>query len=140
MLKLFIPIFWIVFFGAFVVASYITNPIEAPQIANDTFQLQSTIFVIIGIVFFAFTFFRLKRVDSDDNSIYISNYFKTYKYPTDTIENITIYNHLVLKAAHLKFKGKSSFGTKIIFIPYMLNLKEFVEKNGVTLIWYGKDN
>ena len=139
MLKLFIPIFWIVFFGAFVVAAYTANSIEAPQIANSTFRLQSTIFVLVGIVFFALTFFRLKRVDADDKYIYISNYFKTYRYPTDTIESIVIYNHLILKAAHLRFKGKSSFGKKVIFIPFIENLKEFAEKHDVSLKNYGED-
>ena len=139
MLKLFIPIFWTVFFGAFVVAAYTSNPIEAPQIANPSFRLQSTIFVLVGIVFFALTFFRLKRVDADDKYIYISNYFKTYRYPADTIEKITIYNHLVLKAAHLRFKGKSSFGKKIIFIPFMENLKEFAEKHDVSLKNYREE-
>ncbi len=139
MLKLFIPIFWIVFFGAFVVAAYTANSIEAPQIANSTFRLQSTIFVLVGIVFFALTFFRLKRVDADDKYIYISNYFKTYRYPIDTIEKIVVYNHLVLKAAHLRFKGKSSFGKKVIFIPFMENLKEFAEKHDVSLRKYGED-
>ena len=136
MLKLFIPIFWTVFFGAFAFASYVTNSIEAPQIANKTFQLQSTIFVLIGVVFFALTFMRLKRVDYDENSIYVSNYFKTYKYPFEMIDSITIYNHLVLKAAHLKFKGKTSFGKKIIFIPYMKNLKSFAKQHNISIANY----
>lgn len=139
MLKLFVPIFWTVFFGAFVVASFITNPIEAPQIANPDFRLQSSIFVVVGIVFFVFTFLRLKRVDSDEESIYVSNYFKTYKYSADSIESIVIYNHLILKAAHLKFKGKSSFGNKIIFIPFLVNLNEFVEKHNISLKGYGEE-
>ena len=136
MLKLFIPIFWIVFFGAFVLASFITNPIEAPQIANDEFRLQSSLFVLGGLIFFALTFFRLKRVDADEENIYISNYFKTFKYSADSIESIVIYNHLILKAAHLKFKEKSSFGKKIIFIPFIINLKEFTAKHNIPIKGY----
>ena len=135
-LKIFLPLFWIVFFGLFVVASFVTNPIEAPQIANDKFRLQSVIFVFSGIVFFTFTFFRLKRVDGDENGIYISNYFKTYKYSFDSIDKIVIYNHLILKTAHLSFKTKGSFGKKVIFLPYMINLKEFTEKNNIVLVKY----
>jgi len=138
MFKLFIPIFWTVFFGAFVVAAFVTNSIEAPQIANDSFRLKSSIFIVVGILFFALTFMRLKRVDHDDSSIYVSNYIKTYKYPLDTIESITIYNHLVLKAAHMRFKGKSSFGKKIIFIPFMTNLKTFAEKYDIIIKKYGE--
>lgn len=140
MLKLFIPIFWTVFFGAFVVAAFVTNPIEAPQFANETFRIQSLIFVIIGVLFFAFTFLRLKRVDGDDESIYVSNYFKTYKYSLDSIESITIYNHLILKAAHLRFNGKTTFGKKIIFIPFLSNLKKYAEKHNISIVKYGEKN
>lgn len=139
MLKIFFPIFWIVFFGLFIVASFVTNPIEAPQIANDKFRLQSIIFVLSGILFFVFTFFRLKRVDGDDSGIYISNYFKTYKYTFESIEKIVIYNHVILKAAHLKFIGKSTFGKKIIFLPYLINLKEYAEKYDIILVNYGEE-
>lgn len=138
-LKIFLPLFWIVFFGLFVVASFVTNPIEAPQIANDKFRLQSFIFVFSGIVFFTFTFFRLKRVDGDEQGVYISNYFKTYKYTFDSIEKIVIYNHLILKAAHLTFRNKGSFGKKIIFLPYMINLKEFAENNDIILVNYREE-
>jgi hypothetical protein len=124
------------FFGSFIVAAYVTNPIEAPQIANDKFKLQSIIFVVSGILFFVFTFFRLKRIDADDENIFISNYFKTYKYSADSIDEIIIFNHLILKAAHLRFKGKSTFGKKIIFIPFMLNLQKFVDNNNVIMKKY----
>ena len=135
-LKIFLPIFWIMFFGSFIVAAYVTNPIEAPQIANDKFRLQSVIFVFTGVLFFVLTFFRLKRVDADDEYIYISNYFKTYKYSADSIDVIIIHNHLILKAAHLKFKEKSTFGKKIVFLPFMLNLQKFVDNNNVKMKKY----
>ena len=137
-LKLFIPVFWIAFFSGFVIASFVSDPQLVPQIANNKFRLQSVLFVLGGILFFAFTFFRLKRIDADDKHIFVSNYFKTYRYPVTDIDNIIIYNHIILKAAHLKFKGKTSFGKKVIFIPMMSNLRNFAAKHGVRLKKYGE--
>jgi len=136
-LKFFIPVFWIMFFSGFVIAAFVTEPEAAPQIANNSFRLKSVLFVLGGIIFFALTFFRLKRIDADDKYIYVSNYFKTYRYLIEDIESITIYNHLVLKAAHLKFKGKTSFGKKVIFIPMLSNLIKFAAQHKVKLKNYG---
>ncbi len=132
-LKIFIPVFWLMFFGALTFAAFISNPIEAPQFTTKVFKIEMLIVFTSGLLFFIFTFFRLKRVDADDKNIYISNYFKTYKYPPDSISHIVIYNHLVIKVAHLYFKGKSSFGNKIFFIPFHRNLREFSMKNDIRL-------
>ncbi len=132
-LKIFLPVFWISFFGGFVIAAYVTNSIEAPQFTNGKFRLQSVIFVLSGLVFFLFTFFRLKRVDGDEGFIYISNYFRTFRYSVDSIEEIIIYDHIIVKAAHMKFKGRTSFGNKIIFLPFMLELNDFCDNNNITI-------
>ena len=139
-LKIFIPVFWLMFFGALTFAVFITNPLDVPQFTTKAFKMEMVIILISGLLFFAFTFFRLKRVDADDKNIYISNYFKTYKYPSDSIDKIIIYNHLILKVAHLHFKGRSSFGKKIFFIPFQSNLREFAVKNNILLKNYKSGN
>lgn len=132
-LKIFLPIFWISFFGGFAIAAFVTNKSEVPFFTSKSFQLKIVLFIISGILFFAFTFFRLKRIDGEAGFIYISNYFKTYRYPVDSINEIVIYDHLVVKAAHLSFKGKTSLGSKVIFLPYLINLPKFCEENNILL-------
>lgn len=132
-LKIFLPVFWISFFGGFIIASFVTNRSEVPFFTSDKFRLQSVIFVLSGIIFFIFTFFRLKRVDAESEYVYISNYFKTFRYPIDSIGEIVIYDHFILKAAHIKFNGKTSFGSKVIFLPVINELKDFCENNNVVL-------
>ncbi|HHH54222.1 MAG TPA: hypothetical protein ENK91_11220, partial [Bacteroidetes bacterium] len=127
-LKIFIPVFWFMFFGALTLATFITNPVEVPQYTTSSFKTEMLIILITGTLFFLFTFVRLKRVDADDKYIYVSNYFKTYRYPVENIDKIVIYNHLILKVAHLYFTGNSSFGKKIFFIPFFVNLREFATK------------
>ncbi|MBK7095823.1 MAG: hypothetical protein IPH57_12510 [Saprospiraceae bacterium] len=132
-LKIFLPVFWISFFGGFIIAAFVTNSIEAPQFTSGKFKLQSIIFVLSGVLFFIFTFFRLKRVDGDEGFVYISNYFRTFRYPVDAIEEIIIYDHIIVKAAHIKFKGTTSFGSRIIFLPFMLELKDFCDNKSIIL-------
>ncbi len=132
-LKIFIPVFWLVFFGALTVAAFVSNPIEAPQFTTKGFKIEMLIVIISGFFFFFFTFFRLKRVDTDGENIFVSNYFKTYKYPAKNIEKIIIYNHLILKVAHLHFTGKSSFGKKILFVPLLDSLRKFAAMNKILL-------
>ena len=132
-LKIFLPVFWIAFFGGFIIAAFVTSRIEAPQYTSGGFKLQSIIFVLSGIIFFYFTFLRLKRVDGEKGFVYISNYFKTFRYPVNSIEEIIIYDHFILKAAHINFKGKTTFGKRIIFLPFMLELNEFCIDNDISI-------
>jgi len=133
-LKLFFPVFWLSFLGGFVAAAFISNNIEFPQITGLKFRIEILSIFITGIIFFILTFFRLKRVDAENEFIYVTNYFKTFRYHVEDISEIKIYNHIILKSAHLKFTSRSSFGKKIIFIPNSEELKEFCESNKINLI------
>lgn len=133
-LKIFFPVFWLSFIGGFVAAAFVSNNIEFPHITSLKFRIDILLIFVSGIIFFIFTFFRLKRVDAENDFIYITNYFKTYRYHIEDIAEIKVYNHIILKAAHLKFTSRSSFGKKIIFIPNSEELKDFCETNKVNLI------
>ena len=108
-LKVFIPITWFTFFLSFLLSSWIANPIEVPQITSFNFRIGLIVFILGGILFFWFTFFRLKRVDANAEFIFVSNYFKTYRYTIESIESFVIYDHLLFKGIHilLKEKGKN---------------------------------
>lgn len=132
-LKIFLPVFWLSFFGGFVIAAFISNQAEIPFFTSTKFKLVSVSFVLGGLLFFILTFFRLKRVDADHDFIYITNYIKTYRYNFDSIEKLIIYDHLIIKAVHLYFKDNTSLGKKIIFLPYMESLNDFCSKNEIKI-------
>lgn len=133
-LKIFLPVFWLSFIGGFMLAAFVSNNIEFPQFTSLKFRIEILFIFLSGVIFFIFTFFRLKRVDVENDFIYVTNYFKTYRYHVGNIAEIKVYNHLILKAAHLKFTSRSSFGKKIIFIPNSQELKDFCSSNKVNLI------
>lgn len=130
-LRLFIPIAWITFFSSFLLSSFLANPVEVPQFTNNTFRLAIGFFILGGILFFYFTFFRLKRVDANSTHIYVTNYFKTYRYTLDSVEKWVLYDHIIFKAIHVFLKEKGKFGKRIIFIPKMNHFKPYLEERGL---------
>jgi hypothetical protein len=130
-LRLFIPIAWITFFSSFLLSSFLANPVEVPQLAKHSFRLAVLAFILGGIGFFYFTFFRLKRVDADEQFIYVTNYFKTYRYTFDSIERIQIYDHILFKGIHIILRDKGKFGRRLIFLPKMLHFNRFIENSGL---------
>ncbi|HFA51855.1 MAG TPA: hypothetical protein ENJ95_22795, partial [Bacteroidetes bacterium] len=88
-LKVFFPLFWLVFFGIFTLAVILSN-VEQFTAFNFAYVKLAigAIFIIFAIIFY-FTLIQLKRVELDGGYIYASNYFKTYRYPYHNIEKIT---------------------------------------------------
>jgi hypothetical protein len=126
-----VPIAWITFFSSFLLSSFLASPIELPQITHPRFQISLALFIAGGIVFFYFTFFRLKRVDADETYIYVTNYFRTYRYTLDSIDAWILYDHLVFKAVHIVLKEKGKFGKRILFIPKMNHFLPYAEDIGI---------
>ena len=111
--KTFLPIFWLVFFGAFTVSSLFMTESYIGQISIEFFRILCFVFYILGAALFAFTVMRLKRVEIGKEEIFISNYLKSFKYKIDDIERIEIGNLFIVKSMKVYFKGKTTFGIKI---------------------------
>lgn len=94
-------------------------------------------FIWIGLLFilgsgFAFIWlllWRIYRIDLDDRFLYISNYFKTYKYPFSDIESITDSDVLPGRVYCITLKAKGSFGKRIYFLPSQVLWQDFMENH-----------
>ena len=115
-LKIFLPVFWLVFYGSFTLSFWLLDPATLPLLTSWTFRILFTLFYVLGTVFLYFTFFQLKRVEIDADFIYVSNYFKTYRYPFHRIEQLSQKNYLVFKTTQIHFKEEQSFGKAVSFI------------------------
>lgn len=80
------------------------------------FRIGWTVFFLVGIIVAYFTIIRLMRVEYDGNFLYVTNYFKVYKYPIESVDKITIKNYSIFKLATIKFINKGSFGKKVVFL------------------------
>ncbi len=124
-LKLVFPIVWTTFFGTFVgvilfsedgaylIAGGMITPMLAKAIALT--------FLLVGFALFYWLFMRLKRVDVDNDFLYVTNYFKARRYPYHNIEKMVENQYLMFRPVRVYFKEAGTFGKKITF----LSSKEF---------------
>ncbi len=127
-LKLFIPIIWIAFFGMFTLAVFFAN-IDVGVFGVSTFRLGLLAFFLIGCTILYFTLIQLKRVDMDQDFMYVSNYLKTYRYTYDSIDKITERDFLIFYTIHVKLKEAGAFGKKIVFLSRSNKLDRYLQSH-----------
>ena len=92
------------------------------------FQIGTFLFFASGVIMFFFTLMRLKRVEMDEHFIYVTNYFKNYRYPYHNIEKIEESKFLFLTLVSVCFVAPGNFGKKITFIASNSRYKAFWKK------------
>ncbi len=115
--KFFIPVFWIVFFGS-VTAAVLLIPFK--YIANfpaSTVRIAVVLFFLSGVAILWLTLLRLKRVEMDEHFVYVTNYFKNFRYPYHNIERIEVSRFLFFRVATIYFREPGSFGKSATFVP-----------------------
>ena len=128
-LKIFLPIFWTVFFSTFAYAVYRLDASMFGGIPIEVFRNGVIIFVVLSIVFFYFTVIQLKRVEMDQEFVFVTNYFKSARYPWHNIENIQERDFTVFRTIHIKFKHPGIFGNKVTFLASRRKFNSFVSEN-----------
>lgn len=126
--KIFIPTFWMAFFGFFILALLRYGADQMPIFRSIEFKIGALIFYFTGLLSLYYFFMRLKRVEIDDTHIYVTNYFKTYKYPYNDIAEIKESNILFFKKIKIKLLSKGAFGQNFTFIASKKRWSEFVEE------------
>lgn len=114
--KLFVPTFYITFFGLLVLAAFLSNSSDLPMLTSlpSKIILSSSYLIFIGLMWF--TIMNLKRVEADDDAIYVSNYFKSYRYLKEDIDHISEANYLIFKITTIHMKSTTKMGKRIRFI------------------------
>ncbi len=125
--KIFIPTFWIVFFGAVLIATLLLPYQYVGNIPRATFQAGMALFFLSGIGALYLTLLPLKRVEMDRDFLYATNYFKTYRYPYHNIDKIAVSRFLFFSTATVHLRERGSFGSQIRFIPSLFRLKDFLD-------------
>ena len=128
-LKFFLPVFWIVFFGAFTIASLFFKFSHVGNIPALHFRIGVIIFYLSGVLMFLFTLMRLVRVEAHPEFIYVTNYFKHIRYPIDSVDTLEISRFAFFNVGVLRLKEKGVLGKKLNFIPSTLRLNQFWEQN-----------
>ncbi len=124
-LRLFIPIVYIVFFGSIVIGSFVITVNDSPFLTNPTVRYSILGTYIVFIIIMYFTIIKLKRVDADEKHLFISNYLKTYRYTWDSINKISTINLILFEIIYIHYKEKTAFGKKIYFLASKALVKSF---------------
>ena len=94
-----------------------------------------TAFVAIFIFIFWKTVFRLKRIDADNEFVYITNFFKAVRYPHADIEKIELDKGLIFTLGTVVLRGKGRFGQRVLFLCSRRRLEIFLEENPQLKDW-----
>jgi len=114
--KIALPIFWVIFFGAFTFTAVTTQMHNAFQMPKSTFQIFAILFFIAGLLFLYFTLWKLKRVEFFPEAFYVTDYFRHYQYGYNMIDSISYINLIIVKIMIIKLAQKGHFGQKIPLI------------------------
>lgn len=134
--KLFFPTFFLVFFGLGAMVFWFGNLETYGSTNLLTLRLFFSIVLLVGILFFNRSIWRLKRIDMDDSFVYVSNYFKTAKYSFDQIEHIAEASLLGSKTVKFKLVGKGVFGINILFLPDKVRYDYFFKNHPILRTLY----
>lgn len=129
-LKYFVPLVWTVFFGALCIIFWVTDDLMVGTMDLNMFRIGWTAFFIIGTILAYFTLMRLMRVEYDGEFLYVTNYFKIYKYPIENVDKIGIRNFSIFQIATIQFKEAGYFGKKVRIITSRRNFDAIVEAFG----------
>jgi hypothetical protein len=115
-LRLFLPTFWVIFFGALTLAFLFADYQGSPFMQTGVFKMLVVIFYLLGIGAFFLTFWKLRRVELDEHFVYITDFFRTARYPFHNIELIHTASYPFVQLAYITLYEKGIFGKKIYFI------------------------
>lgn len=127
--KLFVPTGWVSFFGLFALVIFLVDTTDKPLLASFEFRVGFMVFFLIFLTIIYFTIFQLKRVETEGGFIFVTDYFKTIKFPIENIDRISTLNLGLFKVVWLRLKTKGVFGKRIPFIAKKSSFNTFEVSN-----------
>ncbi len=102
---------------------------KAGLFSNPYIWLGLLIMVGTGYAFIHFILWRAYRIDMDEEYLYVSNYFKTYKYPYTEVVSIRDAGLWKNRIYRITLQSKGSFGQYIYFFASKVLWKDFQEEH-----------
>ncbi len=128
LLKIFLPTFYVTFFGIFTLAVWRLDVPAVGPLAAWQFNLLSTLLYISGLAVLYRTVFRLKRIEADASHLFVSNYFKTFRYPLSDIEQVSEISLGFLPLVTLRLKAAGRFGRRLVFLLDGAMLRDYLQR------------
>jgi hypothetical protein len=125
--RIFIPTFWLAFFGLFTIAVFVLDTSYFGNIPAFLFRVGTVAFYIIGSFLIYFSLLKLKRVEMDEWFVFATNYFKTYKYPWHNVERLEERDLIIFQLVTVHLKEPGSFGKRLLFLASRKRFRLFLE-------------
>jgi hypothetical protein len=125
-LRIVLPTVWLTTILSIVILLSWAVSGKAGLFANPFIWIGLLLILGTGFAFIKLLLWRFYRVDMDDRFVYISNYFKTYKYPFSDIEFIRDSKALPGRVFCITLKAKGSFGKNIYFLASQVLWQDFL--------------
>jgi hypothetical protein len=113
LLRLFFPVFYVVFMGAFTAATIIQGGEVSPVFSTWIYRIGMLTLLVLGVLTIRFTVWRLLRLDATATHFFITNYFKTFRYSRESIQAIYPFKIIFWNFIKIRLKEKGSLGQNL---------------------------
>ena len=131
--KFFLPVFWVTILTGMTLVAWLVKDNTFQGQMLTSFRYGTLFALILAVVSFYFLVWPLKRVETDGENVYVSNYFRTayYNWERD-VEDFTTTRFLFFHFGTIHLNGVGSFGRKLRFLADRSLLEHFrAERPGV---------
>lgn len=108
--KIFIPVFYSVFMLAWMMATIRAGDEVSPVFETNFYKIGIVLVFLLTLLILRLTVWKLYRMDVSTDYVYITNYFKTFRYSIESIESIHHESILWFHFLKIKLKEKGSMG------------------------------
>lgn len=119
------PCIYLSFFGLFILSIFLIDT-NIALLNSSVFRGSCITIYILFIGLLYLTVWRLRRFEYHDKHLYVSNYFKNYRYPISSVASVNELDFLIFKIIKLTLIEKGVWGKNMYFLPKMSNYKNFI--------------
>ncbi len=124
--RLFVPTLWLGFFVAFFLSVLFADKSDIGGLGINGLKWGLLAFIVTFIFVFKYTLWKLLRVDTDLEYVYVTNFFRTVRYPLLDVEKIEISKGFIYNYGVLNLRGAGYFGKKLNFIASKPRVEKFI--------------
>jgi hypothetical protein len=128
-LVVFLPFFWTAFFLGLTIALWAYPFDYYGAIPGPALRVGAVFFVLSGWLSFYYTVFRLKRVEVDEQYLYVTNYLKHVRYPHHQVAGIKLLHWGLFRTIQITLKTSGTFGKSFAFLPTGRAFESFVTQH-----------
>lgn len=127
-LKIFLPVFWTTIMASLTLVVWLVEPSKFGGMDMSSLRWGATFTLVVGVASFLVLTWPLKRVETDGERVYVSNYFRTAFYRWDQdVEALNEFRFLFFRVGVIELNGIGSFGRKMRFVMSPRLVEKFRE-------------